>query len=350
MRNWLVPHNETERLQAIRNLLPSEISSTSELAALCQLVRSLFSCATAAVSIVDEDWQRVAATDGIPLRTSSRDQALANQIVFTNARFTVSDLKARTEFASLPDVVDGPEFRFYAGVPIELDKGLVVGALCILDVEPRRLEEEHFAQLDKFAIIASGLLKLQRANVLLRQEESMLRLAAMTDPLTGLYNRAALAEIIDLAVESSLARGEAVGALYLDMDRFKDINDKYGHAVGDTVLKQAAGRIKAAIRSSDYAVRIGGDEFAVFFSTPADTGVLEAVANRMIDAFQEPFKVEGQRISTSASIGLAIVPNDENPSMTIEDQVEVALQAAKHRGRNRVALFEKAMLAGKSPA
>jgi diguanylate cyclase (GGDEF)-like protein len=97
--------------------------------------------------------------------------------------------------------------------------------------------------------------------------ESELRTAAMTDPLTGFYNRAALPKIVDVGLAAAMTSAQTFGVLYLDMDGFKSINDRLGHATGDEVLRESALRIREVLRADDICLRMGGDEFAIFIGS-----------------------------------------------------------------------------------
>ncbi|MDI6026936.1 sensor domain-containing diguanylate cyclase [Corticibacterium sp. UT-5YL-CI-8] len=311
-----------------------------ELKALSFLVREIFDIATCSVSIIDEDWQRIAASSGIPTSDCARDESICTRVVYKNAPFMVEDLSKHPELSKMPYVTGEPGYRFYAGAPLQLEPGISIGALCVIDTKPRQLGKSQLVQLQHFATVATGLIKLHRANIMLQYDEAALRLAAMTDPLTGLYNRGALRDVVDRALEAAIAGGGTVGAIYIDMDRFKSVNDTHGHIAGDMMLKEASDRIRSVLRATDYPIRMGGDEFAVFFNAPMTREALESVAARLLEVFRKPFAFEGLELQTRASIGIALAPQDGSTREELARNVDKALYAAKAAGRDRFVFYD----------
>lgn len=335
-QNVLIPANEAERLVAVRALnIAGSSSTTPELSALADLAKDIFATPFAAVNIVDEDWQRTAAQAGMPLSECSRDLSICTRVVFANAVLVVPDLAEHPELGGMPYVTGNPGFRFYAGAPIETEPGIAVGALCILDTRPRELGETELESLRRLALVAGALLRLQKANLVMGLAERSLRAAAMTDPMTGFFNRAALSALVDDALETAMASGGTFGALYLDMDGFKGINDRFGHHAGDEVLRQAADRIRSVIRAGDIAVRMGGDEFAIFIPDPPDAATLALVAERLVEAFRQPFVLDEAIVSARLSLGGALAPQSGRRRTEFLKVVDAALYEAKAAGRNQ---------------
>ncbi len=303
----------------------------------------VFQTPVAAVTIIDEDWQHVAASAGLQVVGCSREQSMCTHVVRTGHCFVVPDLTEDETFRTLPYVEGDPQFRFYAGTPLELEPGLIVGALCVLDTAPRQLSAKEIETLRHFGTVAGALLRLQRSNIVLGLEETALKTAAMTDPLTGFYNRQAITSIVDGAIAAAIAEHKEIGVLYMDLDGFKKINDQHGHAVGDAVLVEAARRIRSVIRAEDTPIRLGGDEFALFLNAPSGVRVLESVAERLIEAFREQFEIEGKTIQARASIGVAVAPRDAVSREELTRKVDTALYVAKARGRDRYVVFDKTM-------
>ncbi len=151
---------------------------------------------------------------------------------------------------------------------------------------------------------------------------------ATTDPLTGFVNRARLTEWLG-------ASAGPVGLLYLDLDHFKQVNDEHGHRAGDQVLREAADRIRSAIRPDDLACRLGGDEFVVVMEH-ADPAALEQVATRIVGMFRRPFVVGSGRAHLDVSIGLALrVPGEDEVSLL--ERADVAMYVAKDGDHHHLA-------------
>lgn len=138
------------------------------------------------------------------------------------------------------------------------------------------------------------------------QSEEMIRYLAYHDNLTGLANRALFSEQLIGALEHARREPRLIGLLYIDLDDFKPVNDVYGHAVGDNVLRKIAGRISACVRHSDTVARIGGDEFTVLLTSIADENELHAIQARIHEAICRPIRVGQNTVAVTPSIGSAI--------------------------------------------
>lgn len=331
-----VPGNEADRLLSVRSIMPFGIEATPELSALTELAQNVFSALRAAIHIVDEDWLHIAYQAGMQLSACSRDISICSRVISTQKVLVIPDLALHPDLKTMPYVQGGPCLRFYAGAPIELDAGLVVGAFCLVDTQPRQLTDNEIESLNRFAVLAAALLRLQRANFTMSLAEQDLRTAAMTDPLTGFFNRKALDHLVDMQLNSALRENQPFGALYLDMDGFKAINDTLGHGAGDRVLQEAAIRIRDAVRSEDVVIRVGGDEFAIFIPKPIGPENLGNVADRLLTAFRTPFETDGGNlVHARLSIGGAIAPQAGSDLGTLLRTVDKALYQAKAEGRDR---------------
>lgn len=160
---------------------------------------------------------------------------------------------------------------------------------------------------------------------------------ARHDPLTGLANRTRLQECLEEAV----ADKSFLAVLYLDFDRFKAINDSYGHEVGDQLLVAIATRLRARLRRNDVVARLGGDEFAVLLRISQDTHVT-TIAEKLTQAFQEPFQVGDYLLYSTASIGVVVSEGRENTQHVLRD-ADIAMYQAKALGKSRYVIFESAM-------
>ncbi|MGV1751696.1 diguanylate cyclase domain-containing protein [Agrobacterium sp. CG674] len=326
--------NDAARLMAVREILPLS-GAAQELKSLSRLAREMFGTSRAAVHILDDNWLHIVHQSGDEVSECSRDITTCNVVVLTNELVVIPDLAEEPEWRSMPYVIESPHIRFYAGAPIELETGLVVGSFCVTDPKPRQFSADEQVNLKRFATIAGALLRLQRANFTMSLAQRELRNAAMTDPLTGFFNRNALELVVDEQMSEVLRDNETFGALYLDMDGFKSINDEHGHDAGDAVLQESAARIRRCVRSKDTVVRMGGDEFAVFLPRLQAPETLEKIAERLLDAFREPFEINGKRVVANLSIGGAIAPQAGNDRVALLRRVDEALYQAKKEGRNR---------------
>ena len=170
-------------------------------------------------------------------------------------------------------------------------------------------------------------------------EERMHRLAHH-DPLTGLFNRFSLEDRLEQSLAVARREGDQLAVLFLDMDRFKIINDTVGHHAGDALLIQVAARLRESVRESDIVARLGGDEFVVVLTGLRD-GMQSAaqVAAKLLDALGDPYEVEGTSLHSSPSIGIALFPADGEDAETLMKSADTAMYHVKETGRNGSQFF-----------
>ncbi len=156
------------------------------------------------------------------------------------------------------------------------------------------------------------------------------------DALTGVPNRNLFHDRLDQAVSQANRSMGQVALLFMDLDGFKEVNDKLGHDAGDILLKEAAQRLMTCVRASDTVARIGGDEFTVILPHVKEAGEADAVAAKILDRLREPFHLQGQDVFVSASIGIALYPADADGSAVLVKHADTAMYRAKDSGKNRV--------------
>ena len=175
-----------------------------------------------------------------------------------------------------------------------------------------------------------------------RQQEARIRHLARHDPLTELPNRTHFLEEM-AACEAIVERGEKIAVLCIDLDYFKSVNDTYGHAIGDKLLKQASARLWGSTRETDLVARLGGDEFSLLVRPVDKPSDVAAVAERIVKTMSAPFMIEGHQLSIGASIGIAIAPQDGSTTDVLMKNADLALYRAKSEGRSTFHFFEKDM-------
>jgi diguanylate cyclase (GGDEF)-like protein/PAS domain S-box-containing protein len=166
-------------------------------------------------------------------------------------------------------------------------------------------------------------------------EEAMTRMA-YRDTLTGLPNRVSLADRLQLELAHARRNRERLAVAYLDLDDFKQVNDRFGHAVGDEYLKAIALRLRTALRAVDTIARLGGDEFVILLPGLAGQSDAELVARKVLEALSTPIPVDGRSLRAGASIGVALFPNDGDEAETLMRRADKAMYRAKSAGGSRV--------------
>jgi diguanylate cyclase (GGDEF)-like protein len=281
----------------------------------------------------DPSWTITAASRGIDgargIRRAPATRGLSGQAM-ERADLVVLDPGDRQTL--LPDVLAEGAHSAVA-VPVH-EHGTVVGALVVASLDfGRHYDEAEREMLRAFAEHASLALAAAKTVDTMRQ--------AFSDPLTGLANRALFLDRLEHALHRAERSGDEATVLFLDLDRFKLVNDSYGHATGDDLLIAVARRLQAALRQSETAARLGGDEFAVLLEEDAGPREAPRVAKRILETLREPFVLQGKDVFISASIGIA-----SGCTSTAEEllrDADVAMYRAKSQGKSCYRVFEPGM-------
>lgn len=197
---------------------------------------------------------------------------------------------------------------------------------------PRQWQESEKSILMAVAASIGGALQRYR-------QEELVRHQALHDRLTGLPNRQLLDDRLPTAIEGCRSGGNELAVAFLDLDRFKIINDTLGHAVGDRLLQIAAQRLKSCLRDGDTIVRWGGDEFILLLPHLNSADDAAHIAQRILDVLQPTFEIQGHRLHVTSSIGIALYPSDGTDADTLMKNADMALYRAKERGRNNYQLY-----------
>ena len=215
------------------------------------------------------------------------------------------------------------------------------GAVIVWHADPRPAVVTARIELARVADVVGFAVERDRA---IRH----LEYAASHDQLTGLANRATLHGLLEVSTEAALAEAATLGVLFVDLDSFKLVNDLYGHAVGDAVLREAAARIVREVRNTDTVARVGGDEFAVVCPSVSDAAEHEAIAERIVRSLERPFEVGGVTVTVGASVG-AVLADPDALSLALGGgdlgdrllaAADDAMYVAKRSGRGRWVLAD----------
>ncbi|MFO0754020.1 MAG: EAL domain-containing protein [Thermodesulfovibrionales bacterium] len=166
---------------------------------------------------------------------------------------------------------------------------------------------------------------------------------AYHDMLTGLPNRRLFMDILSVELAKARRSRAKCSVLFLDLDRFKYINDTLGHDIGDILLKEAAERLKRSIRESDIVARIGGDEFNIFLTDISHAEDVVTISQKIVDSFREPYKIGGHSLAVSTSIGISIFPDDAGDREALFKNADIAMYHAKELGGNAYHFYDPTM-------
>lgn len=237
-------------------------------------------------------------------------------------------------------------------VPLRVGEELV-GLISVLSSEEQAYREHHLNILQAVASYVAIALKnaqnheaLTELNRLVLSEKEDLEQAyhrinylATHDPLTELPNRHLLMELLQRSLTMAEREQHRVGLLYLDLDRFKPINDTLGHDAGDRVLKSVADRMRSVLRSSDTVARVGGDEFVVVLNMVTDSAGPEKAARKLIDAVSQTVSMGGKEFDLGVSIGISLYPEDDATIKGLMGKADKAMYSVKQGGKNGYAFF-----------
>jgi diguanylate cyclase (GGDEF)-like protein/PAS domain S-box-containing protein len=214
------------------------------------------------------------------------------------------------------------------------------GALIESEVRCSALEVDGHEAL---AYVTHDVSLRRKAEQQLIDNQQRLDRMAHHDQLTGLPNRHYLTSFLPQAIADAQAAGTMLGVVFLDLDRFKHINDTRGHETGDKLLQEVASRLRACVRDCDVIIRMGGDEFVVVFRNITSNDEVTSGAGRIVEALHNPIIIERQPLQTTGSVGVSMYPRDGADMVELLKHSDTAMYQAKDRGRNNVQMFSHIM-------
>jgi diguanylate cyclase (GGDEF)-like protein len=264
MQSPSFPNDEAQRLQVLRSMGVLDTPVEERFDRITRLAQRSFGVSIAVVSLVDADRQWFKSRQGLDVTETPREISFCGHAILGSGIFNVPDASTDERFADNPLVTGEPHIRFYAGRPIAAPDGSKIGTLCLIDPEPRTLSDE-----DRHILHDLGRM--------VEDELAALALASVDD-LTGLSNRRAFYGLATKALAFCQRLKKPASLLFIDLNRFKQINDRFGHETGDRALCEIAEILLEAFRDSDVVGRIGGDEFCVLLTAASSTDMKIPIA------------------------------------------------------------------------
>ncbi|MCC5873926.1 MAG: sensor domain-containing diguanylate cyclase [Gammaproteobacteria bacterium] len=269
------PRDEQARLEALRSLSILDTPPEERFDCLTRLAKRFFDVPIALVSLVDADRQWFKSCVGLGVSETSRDISFCGHAILGDEPFVVPDAIADARFEDNPLVSGEPHIRFYAGCPLSAPNGRKLGTLCVLDRQPRVLDEDDLAVLKDLASMVE-------------RELAAVHMATL-DELTGISNRRGFIMLVQHSLRICVRQKMSASLVFMDLDKFKAINDTFGHAEGDRALTEFAQQMKHACRDSDVCGRLGGDEFAMLLinTSREDADVIVARLHESVAKYNE---------------------------------------------------------------
>lgn len=301
-----IPETEISRLATLTSLSVLDTEEEERFNRLTRIAKKTFDVPIALVSLVDENRQWFKSCIGLDVRETSRDISFCGHAILNNEIFVINDALEDERFRDNPLVINEPHIRFYAGCPLTVLNSRI-GTLCIIDKKPRRISKEELAVLkDLASLVENELVALQHATI---------------DELTKVANRRGVINLIQKGMDLCRRQKIPSSLIFFDLNKFKVINDVYGHDEGDLVLQAFAQLIVKAGRDADIFGRLGGDEFLGWLSNSDYNKTLKYI-DRLKSSVRRNNIDSGKDYAIDFAYG--IVEIDPSEERTIESLLEAA--------------------------
>ncbi|MBX5009253.1 sensor domain-containing diguanylate cyclase [Rhizobium lentis] len=312
---------ERDRLAALQQLDLLDTPRDEGFERIVRLIKDVFFVDIGIVSLIDAHRQWYKACSGLSADEVSLEDTFCRCVVDCDEPVIVQDASKDARFSKHSAVTGEDHIRFYAGVPLRTKAGHMIGTVCAIDRRPRSFSNRELGILQELTGAAMDRIELMQS--------------AATDSLTEAMTRRAFKQEADQLISLALRHQHDLSCIVFDIDHFKHVNDTYGHAAGDGVLKAVASICKSTLRAGDLFGRIGGEEFAVVLPHVDREGAV-AVAEKLRAAIAaQPIFGDHGTLNVTASLGssaLSIVSKDIE---TLLAQADAAMYRAKDGGRNR---------------
>lgn len=297
-----IPASETDRLAELRSLLLLDSDPEERFDRITRVAKELFDVPIALVSLVDDDRQWFKSCIGVDVSETGRDISFCGHAILGDEVFTVENALLDPRFNDNPLVEGGPEIRFYAGAPIAMPSGNKLGTLCVISPVAREFNQEQRALLQDLSKIVISELVAQQA--------------ATQDVLTGIYNRRGFELLAEKTMANCQRYGWKTTLIFLDLNKFKNINDQHGHAAGDKALVDFAELLNHLVRESDILARLGGDEFVVMLMNAEESKARYKV-EYLKHKLNEYNEQSGLPYELSASFGIVNYKPEKHSSVKV---------------------------------
>jgi diguanylate cyclase (GGDEF)-like protein len=337
-----VASTATLKLANLHSLDPFYTPLEERFERITRLARRALNVPIAAITVVQGDRQWFKSVSGWQVTELPISQSLCGEVIREGKQMIVSDTLEDLYLMSNPLVRNAPKFRFYAGFPIRDSEKKAIGTFCVLDIKPRKPDPAFATTLADLGVMALRELftvELSNAQSALVAKLGEARRQAMFDPLTRLWNRRGATDLLNSALKEAVKHNHTLGICLADIDNFKQVNDRFGHQVGDQVLRRVASSIVASVRPQDIVCRYGGEEFLVIVHDVDEKGCV-AIGERICDGMRSmTVNTRGGAVPATISVGVAMRNRgDPISSERLIALADEALYRSKRDGRDRVSV------------
>ena len=311
------PVDETIRLKNLQSLHLLDTPTEERFDRLTRLAKSFFDVPMALVTLVDEQRVWCKSMMGVEEKEAPREISMCGHAIMENRDILIiNDASKDVRFADVPYVKGEPHIRFYAGCPLNYLDGSKLGTFCILDTKPRTLSDDEKEHLKSLAEIA--------------ERELIVTQLATLDDLTGIPNRRGFISLAQKSLKLCYRQDIPASLVFFDINKFKSINDNFGHAEGDRALVAFAQQMRYTFRESDVFARLGGDEFVVLLPN-SNVVSAEDLIQRFRAALDAYNKKAGRGYNISFSSGIVSVDTEQpQPIDVLLDRADSVMYKQKH--------------------
>jgi len=337
-----VASTATLKLANLHSLDPFYTPLEERFERITRLARRALNVPIAAITVVQGDRQWFKSVIGWQVTELPISKSLCIVVIEKGEPVIVENALDDLYLMGNPLVCRKPKFRFYAGYPINDSDGRTIGTFCVIDVKPRKTDVNFGVTLADLGDMAQRELftvELSSAHSALVAKLGEARRQAMFDPLTRLWNRRGGLDLLNAALKESLKHDHTLGICLADIDNFKQVNDQFGHRVGDQVLRKVASTIVASVRPQDIVCRYGGEEFLVIVRD-VNEKECAVVGDRICKSMRKlPIHTRESTVPATISVGIAM-RNRGDPISTAQliEKADQALYKSKRAGRDCVSV------------
>lgn len=341
MRVAPIPENDDARVASLHRMNVLSTPRDPDLDRITRTAQRMFGTEIALVSLLDRNRQWFKARSGLDATETSRDISFCGHAIMGEDTFVVPDALTDERFFDNPLVTGAPEVRFYAGQPLTNADGYRIGTLCVVSTQPRQFSEDEQRSLEDLGRMVEIVLENHR----LSESESALlaSLAAadrdkLIDPLTGIWNRRGFDEMFERELARVLRADMPLSTAIVDIDHFKNINDSFGHMVGDKAIQLTASLLAEHSRATDVVARFGGEEF-VIVAPGVEASALPVVGEKLLKVFRSRASIKTPDGSFPFTVSIGFSSTEPRAATgdvktRLITAADTALYAAKAAGRD----------------
>jgi len=342
--------SEKDKINQLRNNTLELIASSSKLSkvlpAVIQSIENEFSDAICSILLLDKTGKHL-ILGAAPSLPDFYNQALEGIAIghgvgscgtaaYTGKRVIVADIAKHPYWSAWTELTKKAKLAACWSEPIIDNQGKVLGTFAIYHRKIAAPKAIEFKLIEQFANLARIAIEREIANKMIWQQANF-------DSLTNLPNRNLLNEHLTSAIDNAQREKKQLAIVMLDLDKFKDVNDSLGHSAGDTLLIETSNRIKKCIRKNDIIARLGGDEFIILLVGTGNPDDIDNIGQKLLNTLAQPYEIQQKNIYCTASIGIALYPNDATSISALLRNADQAMYSAKARGRNSIHYFTENM-------